>query len=233
MRAVCFIRKFDLDLNCNNYENLNPKSRTSQTRKTLAVMPSETKNENSKITMKKLILFTIPFLLSNLLSAQIDFSSQTNGRTVFFKVTKMGQHYEAYYWVFGDGQTLIEIGRDTITHTYDSTKAYNMCVYGIPMPVTPADSICRTINTYFTGLNDKYENDLEPDYLQSTKSITIKVPKAKSTVSIHDTKGTCCYLQKDTDKSIVVDIENWTNGIYIVSILTDERQTRFRILVEH
>jgi hypothetical protein len=36
MRAVCFIRKFQLLLNCNNYENLNPKSRTSQTRKTLA-----------------------------------------------------------------------------------------------------------------------------------------------------------------------------------------------------
>jgi hypothetical protein len=35
MRAVCFIRKLELVLNCNNYENLNPKSRTSQTRKTL------------------------------------------------------------------------------------------------------------------------------------------------------------------------------------------------------
>ena len=196
-------------------------------------MPSETKNENSKITMKKLILLIIPFFFSNLLSAQIDFISQTNGRTVFFKVTKMGLFYEGYYWVFGDGQTLIEIGRDTITHTYDSTKAYNMCVYGIPMPGAPADSICRTINTYFTGLTDKYENELKPDYLQSTKSLTIKFPKSKSIVSIHDTKGTCCYLQKDTDNSIVVDIENWTNGIYIISILTDERQTRFRILVEH
>ncbi len=36
MRAVCFIRKFELDLNCNNYENQTSKSRTSQTRKTLA-----------------------------------------------------------------------------------------------------------------------------------------------------------------------------------------------------
>ena len=35
MRAVCFIRKFELDLNCNNYENQTSKSRTSQTRKTL------------------------------------------------------------------------------------------------------------------------------------------------------------------------------------------------------
>ena len=37
MRAVWFIEKLELVLNCNNYENLNPKSRTSQTRKTLAV----------------------------------------------------------------------------------------------------------------------------------------------------------------------------------------------------
>jgi hypothetical protein len=36
MRAVCFIGKFDLDLNCKNYENQTSKSRTSQTRKTLA-----------------------------------------------------------------------------------------------------------------------------------------------------------------------------------------------------
>jgi hypothetical protein len=36
MRAVWFIEKLELVLNCNNYENLNPKSRTSQTRKTLS-----------------------------------------------------------------------------------------------------------------------------------------------------------------------------------------------------
>jgi len=36
MRAVWFIGKLELVLNSNNYENLNPKSRTSQTRKTLA-----------------------------------------------------------------------------------------------------------------------------------------------------------------------------------------------------
>ena len=35
MRAVCFIGKFQLLLNCNNYENQTSKSRTSQTRKTL------------------------------------------------------------------------------------------------------------------------------------------------------------------------------------------------------
>ncbi len=35
MRAVCFIGKFELVLNCNNYENQTSKSRTSQTRKTL------------------------------------------------------------------------------------------------------------------------------------------------------------------------------------------------------
>ena len=37
MRAVCFIGKFQLLLNCNNYENQTSKSRTSQTRKTLSV----------------------------------------------------------------------------------------------------------------------------------------------------------------------------------------------------
>jgi hypothetical protein len=41
MRAVCFIRKFQLLLDCNNYENQTSKSRTSQTRKTLAVMLTE------------------------------------------------------------------------------------------------------------------------------------------------------------------------------------------------
>jgi hypothetical protein len=44
MRAVWFIGKFQLVLNCNNYENQTSKSRTSQTRKTLAVMPSEKTN---------------------------------------------------------------------------------------------------------------------------------------------------------------------------------------------
>ncbi len=35
MRVVWFIGKFELVLNCNNYENQTSKSRTSQTRKTL------------------------------------------------------------------------------------------------------------------------------------------------------------------------------------------------------
>jgi len=42
MRVVWFIGKLELVLNCNNYENLNPKSRTSQTRKTLAVIVERT-----------------------------------------------------------------------------------------------------------------------------------------------------------------------------------------------
>ena len=41
MRAVWFIRKFELVLKCNNYENQTSKSRTSQTRKTLAVSHSD------------------------------------------------------------------------------------------------------------------------------------------------------------------------------------------------
>jgi hypothetical protein len=58
MRAVCFIRKFQLLLNCNNYENLNPKSRTSQTRKTLAATVSKMKNKtdvNIDFVIKSLI----------------------------------------------------------------------------------------------------------------------------------------------------------------------------------
>jgi hypothetical protein len=47
MRAVWFIGKFGLVLDCNNYENLNPKSRTSQTRKTLvATLTNDTANKN-------------------------------------------------------------------------------------------------------------------------------------------------------------------------------------------
>jgi hypothetical protein len=38
MRAVWFIGKLELDLNCNKYENQTSKSRTSQTRKTLGAM---------------------------------------------------------------------------------------------------------------------------------------------------------------------------------------------------
>ena len=57
MRAVCFIRKFQLLLNCNNYENLNPKSRTSQTRKTLCASLNMTKMRN-KITVF-LLLFSL------------------------------------------------------------------------------------------------------------------------------------------------------------------------------
>ena len=49
MRAVCFIGKFQLLLNCNNYENQTSKSRTSQTRKTLAVIVNDTvENRNLK-----------------------------------------------------------------------------------------------------------------------------------------------------------------------------------------
>jgi hypothetical protein len=45
MRAVWFIGKFGLVLDCNNYENQTSKSRTSQTRKTLAASVSD---ENDK-----------------------------------------------------------------------------------------------------------------------------------------------------------------------------------------
>ena len=48
MRVVWFIGKLELVLNCNNYENLNPKSRTSQTRKTLPAMLSD-ENKRNKI----------------------------------------------------------------------------------------------------------------------------------------------------------------------------------------
>jgi hypothetical protein len=47
MRAVCFIGKFELLLIRNNYENQTSKSRTSQTRKTLAaICPHRGTTEN-------------------------------------------------------------------------------------------------------------------------------------------------------------------------------------------
>ena len=53
MRAVWFIRKFELVLKCNNYENQTSKSRTSQSRKTLAVtFPKQT-----NLTFKEKHLF--------------------------------------------------------------------------------------------------------------------------------------------------------------------------------
>ena len=59
MRAVCFIRKFELDLNCNNYENQTSKSRTSQTRKTLVASGFEHSNNHDNLDEKHLISLTI------------------------------------------------------------------------------------------------------------------------------------------------------------------------------
>ena len=59
MRAVCFIRKFQLLLNCNNYENQTSKSRTSQTRKTLVASGFEHSNNHDNHDEKHLISLTI------------------------------------------------------------------------------------------------------------------------------------------------------------------------------
>ncbi len=59
MRAVWFIEKLELVLNCNNYENLNPKSRTSQTRKTLVASGFEHSNNHDNHDEKHLISLTI------------------------------------------------------------------------------------------------------------------------------------------------------------------------------
>jgi hypothetical protein len=59
MRAVWFIGKFQLVLNCNNYENQTSKSRTSQTRKTLCASGFEHSNNHDNLDEKHLISLTI------------------------------------------------------------------------------------------------------------------------------------------------------------------------------
>ena len=60
MRAVWFIRKFELVLKCNNYENQTSKSRTSQTRKTLVASGFEHSNFHDNHDEKHLIsLYTL------------------------------------------------------------------------------------------------------------------------------------------------------------------------------
>ena len=59
MRAICFIRNFELDLNYNNYENQTSISRSAQTRKTLVASGFEHSNNHDNRDEKHLISLTI------------------------------------------------------------------------------------------------------------------------------------------------------------------------------
>ena len=59
MRAVCFIGKFQLLLDCNKYENHTSKSRTAQTCKTLGASGFEHSNSQDNSDEKLMVSLVI------------------------------------------------------------------------------------------------------------------------------------------------------------------------------
>jgi len=51
-----------------------------------------------------------------------------------------------------------------------------------------------------------------------------------SFIKIYDYQGRLCYSNFNDKKQTIIETSNWNNGIYIVSILTNREQKRWRVI---
>jgi len=180
--------------------------------------------------MKSLFYTILIVFISNFSYAQIDFSSQTNGHNVSFKITQKGQGYESYIWDFGDGQNIQQSYRDTISHYFDLVSSYNVCVIGVPMPVGYPDTICKTINTYPTKIDDSW-NKSNLDYKVTKTDLFISAIQPYNTLFVYDTNGRICYNEKTENDEIRVNIEGWQKGIYIITLSSNDKKHSFKVVL--
>lgn len=180
----------------------------------------------------KIIIIILACLFFNTTQAQIDFSRQITGNKVFFQVTSKGQYYEAYKWEFGDGSYVMEIGRDTISHYYDSLKNYNVCVYGIPMPGSTFDSICKIVNITTNALVETSELERSFYYNPEKQIISFYEQPLINKLQIFDIQGRNYYTIHNTKSISVLNISDWPDGLYVINIECNGKYKRWKILKE-
>jgi hypothetical protein len=80
-----------------------------------------------------------------------------------------------------------------------------------------------------TGLIDDKYLDAK---IQTVFSNEIKLDDIllNSFIKIYDYQGRICYSHFNDKKQTIIETSNWANGIYIVSILTNEEQKRWRVI---
>ena len=80
-----------------------------------------------------------------------------------------------------------------------------------------------------TGLIDDHYFDTK---IQTVFSNEIKLNDVivNSFIKIYDNQGRICYSQFNDKKQTTIETSNWASGIYIVSILTNGEQRRWRVI---
>jgi hypothetical protein len=171
--------------------------------------------------MKKflLILFLLP--VSGSLSAQVNFGYQANGLNTAFYITQAGQFYEGVRWVFGDGTETWD-GSDTVFHTYPAPGAYEVCVYGYPMPISPVDSMCKTVDLQSIGI-EEHNNDFvffleEPGKRLIVKSSLPNLVSTNAILVIYNNNGRKVFEKSIWNNSEIIDLQSFKSGNYFINL---------------
>lgn len=181
--------------------------------------------------MKKYIpfyLFCIFFIHQT--SAQIDFSATVTGRSVFFQRTSP-QGYLDYLWTFGDGQQSYGLFLDTLTHVYDSLKDYNVCLVA-SLDIGANDTMCKTINLIAANITTGSVSDINPISYFANNFLHVKTQYPKYSLSVCDLQHRLYYRNAIIGESTSIDTENWSRGIYVVSIQVAGVQKRWKVVKE-
>jgi PKD repeat protein len=157
------------------------------------------------------------------------FSSHT-GLDYFFSVINP-QNTTEYSWDFGDG-TVIN-GPSTITHTYATAGQYTITVILTNNDNCGADTLTTTVvNT--TGVQE--EADLTgiriyPNPASDIVTIANDQNLSVEGIRIYDISGKMVYNSNGNTIDMKLNVSGWENGMYIVYIEAEAKQSVHRLIV--
>ena len=107
---------------------------------------------------------------------------------------------------------------------YERITAYeNKCAIGIIAGDIIGDTTCLSILT---------TNILPADIYSFGKTINIKTNELNIISNIFDLNGNLIISRKITNKLTIVDMGNYSTGVYVVKLNNDERQYVKRVFIE-
>lgn len=171
--------------------------------------------------MKKLLLFLLIIPATGSINAQVNFGYQVNGLNTAFYITQAGQFYEGVRWVFGDGTETWD-GSDTVYHTYAAPGAYIACVYGYPMPISPVDSMCKTIDLQPIGIEELSDDFMffleEPGKQLIVKSRLLNLISTNAFLFIYNKNGRKVLEKSIRNSSEIIDLQSFKSGNYFINL---------------
>ena len=133
------------------------------------------------------------------------------GKT-FIESHKIGKLNYGHYIVKIEGTQTVDTACNT-GHKFLNTMTFPLDVQKKPTGINEDILKSRYYSTQL--INDKLDIDILP---------------ICSSVKVYDIRGHCCFEFQKPEKPFVIETSNWPNGIYFVSIQTNEEQKRYRVI---